>query len=157
MTSLALEAHFFSSLMFFQFSILSTCLSLFCLIYIQINWLGSRMQIPLFRNVALSMMVVHVFASIAHGARISISITLGYTFVNICTSIDGCTPASMTSSFCIACASTNCCSIAFFSSDSSMFTRSTNVALGLACALEIQPLICLYKNSIVDVPDLYIS
>ncbi len=114
------------------------------------------MQISLFRNVALSMMVVHVFSFVALGACISIFVTLGYTFVNVCISINGCTLASTTSSFCVACASTNCCSITLSSSNSSMFTRSTNVAPSLACSLELQPFLCLYKNLIVDVPDLYI-
>jgi len=97
------------------------------------------MKIPLFRSVALSMMVVHVFSLVALGACILIFVALGYTFVNICTSIDGCTPTSTMSSFCVACASTNYCSIALSSSNSSMFTKSTDVALGLAYSLELQP------------------
>jgi hypothetical protein len=42
------------------------------------------------------------------------------------------------------------------SSDSSMFIGSTDVAHGLAYTLEFQSLPRLCKNSIVDVPDLYI-
>jgi hypothetical protein len=96
------------------------------------------MQIPLFRSVALSMMVVHVFSLVALGACILIFVALGYTFVNICTSIDGCTPTSTTSSY-VACASTNHCSIALFSSNSSMFTKSTDVAPGFTYSFELQP------------------
>jgi len=58
MTSHALKAHCSSSLMSFQFSILSTCLSLFCFVYIHINRSGFEMQIPLSKSVALSMMIV---------------------------------------------------------------------------------------------------
>jgi hypothetical protein len=60
------------------------------------------MKIPLSRSVVLSMMVVHVFAFVAHGAFILISIALGHTFVNVCTFGDGFNPASTTFSFYVA-------------------------------------------------------
>jgi len=44
------------------------------------------------------------------------------------------------------CASTKCCSIAFSSSDSSMNTRSTNVAPGRVCFLACQLLLLLRKK-----------
>jgi hypothetical protein len=89
------------------------------------------MRIPLSRNVALSMMVVGLLAFVELGALISISITLDCIFVNICTSMDGYTPTSNTSSssasFCIVCSSIDHCSTPSSSSNSSMFIGSTDV------------------------------
>jgi hypothetical protein len=106
------------------------------------------------------MMVAHLFTSITPSTLISISSTVGCTPINIYTSIDGCTPTSnMLSSFAsfyIACASIDYYSTPSSSSNSSMYTRSIDVILGHACSLELQPLICLCKNSTIDVLILYI-
>jgi hypothetical protein len=59
-------------------------------------------------------------------------------------------------SFCVICASTNCCSTTLFSFDFSMYSGSTDVALGLVCSLTLQPFLCLHKNSTLDGPNLYI-
>ncbi len=95
------------------------------------------------------------------GTFISISITLGCTSIDICTFVDGYTPTlnifSSSTSFYIAYVLTNCCYTPSSSSDSSMFTESTNVAPGLACTFELQPLLHLHKNSNAYVPILYIS
>ncbi len=118
------------------------------------------MQTPLSRSMVLSIMVAHLFASIALGAFILICIAFHCTFVNVYTFVDGCTLTLVMSSslvpFCVICASTNCCSTTLFSFDFSMYTKSTDVALGLVCSLALQPFLCLHKNSTLDVPDLYI-
>jgi hypothetical protein len=79
------------------------------------------------------MMVVHLLVSIAFDALISISIALG------CILVDGYNSAFVTfSSFMsiyTTCASPNCCSIASSYSDSSMNTKSTNVAFNPSYSL----------------------
>ncbi len=141
MTSPTLEAHSSSSLMSFQLSILSTCLSYLCFIYIHINHSRSRMQIPLSKSVALSMMVACLLAFVEPSALVSISIALDYTYVDIYISMDSYTPTSNTSSsfasFCTTCSSINHCSTPSSSSNSSMLTRSIDVALGPTCTLEL--------------------
>ncbi len=111
------------------------------------------MQIPLSKNVALSMMVACLFTSITPS-------TLGYTSINIYTSSDGYTPtsnmSSSSTSFYVAYASIDCYSTPSTSFDSSMYTRSIKGTIGLACSFELQPLLCLCKNSTIDVSNLYI-
>jgi len=118
------------------------------------------MWIPLSKSVALSMMITCLFASIKLGAFISISIALGCTFVSICTFMDDYIPTSDISSssmsFCTTCVSTDHYSTPSSPSNFSMFTGSTNVALGPTCTLELQPLLCLRKNSTADVLVLHI-
>jgi hypothetical protein len=60
-------------------------------------------------------------------------------------------------SVCIACASTNCCSTASSSFNSSFNTKSTNVAPGPSYSLARQLLLRLHKNLSTYVPVLYIS
>ncbi len=113
------------------------------------------MQIPLFENVVMSIMVEHLFAFVASSALMPIFVTFGYTFV------DGCTLTSYTSSsyvsFCVAYASTDCCSTPLSLSNFSMYTRSIGVAFGPAYSLELQPFLHLHKKSISNVLDMYIS
>jgi hypothetical protein len=113
------------------------------------------MQIPLSKSVAMSMMVVHLFTSVAPSAIMLISITLGCIFVY------GCTPTSdlysSSTSFYDACFSTDLRSTPLSLSDSSMYTESIGVALGRTYSLELQPLLCPCKNFTVDVPNLHIS
>jgi hypothetical protein len=107
------------------------------------------------KSVALSMMVACILTSIELGPLILISIALG------CTSMDGCTPTSNTSSsstsLCATYVLTNCCFTPSYSSESSMFIESINVALSPPYTLEFQPLLRLRENSIIDVLVLYIS
>ncbi len=124
-TSHALEAQFPSSAISFQFSIYSTCLSLFCFVYVHMNCLGSWILIPFSKSVTMSKNA-HLLFAIASNSHLSISITLHcvstitYTFVDCCTStcnsVNSYTSTSTTFSspisFCIAYASTKCCSIA---------------------------------------------
>jgi hypothetical protein len=127
--------------------------------------LGSGSLIPFSRSVVLSKIVRLLFA-IAYASHCSISITLScvsaivYTsmacFTFKCTFMDSCssfaTMFSSLASFYTICASTKCLFSALSSSDSSMHTRSTNVALGLVYFLVHQHCLLLRKNSIVDVP-----
>ncbi len=118
------------------------------------------MRIPLSKSVALSMIIACLLTFTEPGAFISISIALGCTSINICTSVDGCTLPLNTSSlasFYVACAFTNCYSTLLFSSDSSMFIKSTDLAPSLAYTLELQPLLHFHKNSTINVLILYIS
>jgi hypothetical protein len=68
-----------------------------------------------------------------------------YTFVNSCSSCA--TTFSSLTSFYIVCASTKWCSSTLSSFDSSMHTRSIDVALGLVCSLACQGRLLLCKNS----------
>ncbi len=151
-TSLALKAQSFSSLISFQFSILSTCLSQFCFIYIHINHLTFRMQIFFSKCVALSMMVRLLFVA-TFNSHILISITFNCAFINVCTFVDGCifvpTMSSSLASIYIACASIDCHSTTSFSFDSSI--KSIDVVLGHVYKLTHQHFLLLHKNSITDV------
>ncbi len=113
------------------------------------------MWIPLSKSVALSIMVAHLITFVALDAFMSISIALG------CTSVNSYTLALNTSSsfvsFCIACASIDHYSTPLSSSDFSMYTKSIGVVFGPTCSLVLQPLLCLRKNSTIDLPNLYIS
>ncbi len=119
------------------------------------------MRQPLSANVALSMMVACLLTFVAPNALISISITLGCIFIDVYISVDGypltSNTSSSSSSLCATCALTDHYSTPSYSSNCSMFIGTTDVALGLACTLELQPLLHLHKNSIVNVLDLYIS
>jgi hypothetical protein len=90
------------------------------------------------------MMVTHLFTSVAPGALILISITLGCTSIDVYISVDGCMPIlvkfSSLASFCFAYASIDYYSIASSSFNSnSMFIRSTNVIPSPSCSLARQP------------------
>jgi hypothetical protein len=106
-------------------------------------------------------MVAHFFTFVDYGTLISISIALGYITINVCTFINVCTLALDTSfsfaSYCTTCVSTNGCSTPSSSFDFSMCIGSIDVAPGLACSFELQPRLHLHKNSIADVPIIYIS
>ncbi len=94
------------------------------------------------------------------GSLTLISIALGCAFVNVYTSMDGCTFSMTFSSLASVysnCASTNCCSTISSSSNFSMNTRSSKIALGHACSLAHQLFMMLHKNSIADLLVLYIS
>ncbi len=133
------------------------------------NRSGFGILIAFFINVALSR-IACVFFATTFDSRLLISITfrcastIACTFMDWCIStytfVDSCIFASMTfsslASFRVVCSSTKCCSIALSSSDSSMNTRSTNVAPGLVYTLARQLLLLLCKNSTIDVLVLYI-
>jgi hypothetical protein len=59
-------------------------------------------------------------------------------------------------SLCTICASTKCYSTASASFDSSMNTISTDVAPSLFCFLACQCCLLLHKNSIIDVPIVFV-
>jgi hypothetical protein len=96
------------------------------------------MQIPLSKNVTLSMMVHLLFAATSN-LHISISITFSCVSINAYTFVDGyivaSTTASSPSSICAAYASIDYCSIASFSSNFSMNIGSTNIAHDHVCTL----------------------
>ncbi len=89
---------------------------------------------------------------------VSLSVVMSISIPLSCISLNGYIPTLGTSpsstSLYIACSSTNRYSTPS-SSDSSMYIKSTGVVLGLACSLELQPLLHLCKNYTIDVPDLY--
>jgi len=109
--------------------------------------------------------IAHIlFAStFASPCSISISITLhcfyactyvvcctfNYTFVDNCSSFT--TTSSSLASFCIVCALTKCYSSISSSFDSSMHTKSTNVALSHVYSLAHQCRLLLCKKSNLDV------
>ncbi len=86
--------------------------------------------------------------------------TITYTFIDYytstCTYVDGCIFASTTlsshASFYVVYAFTKCYSITSSSSNSSMNTKSTNVAPSLICFLAHQCRLLLCKKSIAYVP-----
>ncbi len=123
------------------------------------NQSRSRILIPFCRSVILSRIACLLFVT-TFNSCLSISIAFHRTSTIVCTSVDCCISASTTfsspTSICIIYASTKYYSIASSSSDSSMNTRSTNVVPGPVCYLTHQLLLLLHKNSIVDVPLLYI-
>jgi uncharacterized membrane protein required for colicin V production len=90
--------------------------------------------------------------------------SIAYTFVACCTStytfVDNyssiATTFSSLASFYTICASTKCYSIASSSFDSSMNTGFIDVVLGLVYSLARQCHLLLCKNSIVDVPIVYV-
>jgi hypothetical protein len=113
------------------------------------------MQIPLSKNVVMSIMVVCLLTFVAHGAIMLISILVGCNFLS------GYTRASSTfpsfASFCVTYSSIVHCFTPSSLSNSWMYTRSTSVALGLACLFELQPLLHLHNFFTIDALDLYIS
>jgi len=129
------------------------------------NLSGSRILIPISRNVALSR-IVHLLFAIASTSPCSISITFCCASTNVytsmacctfnCTFVDNCssfvTTFSSLASFYIVCASTKCYSLASSSSDSSMHIRSIDVALSPVYFLAHQHHLLLHKNSSANVP-----
>jgi hypothetical protein len=125
--------------------------------------------IPFSKSVILSRITYFLFTTTSNSC-LSISIALCRAFAIACTSVvwytstytflDGCTSASTTffppMSFYVVYASTKCYSIASFSSNSSMNTKSTNVVHGPVYFLARQLIIRLHKNSTTNVLVLYI-
>jgi hypothetical protein len=87
---------------------------------------------------------------IAFNSHLSISIALQCAFVISYTSMDSCISASTKFSslvsFYTICASTKCCSIALSSSNSSMNTKFTNVAIAFVYFFRHQCILLLYKK-----------
>ncbi len=101
-----------------------------------------------------------LFFVVASNSCILISIALNCAYVNTCTSMDGSTfvpttSSSLTSIYPIY-ASSNCCSIASSSSDSSMNTKFINVTSGPVYTFACQCFL-LCKNLTADVPVQFIS
>jgi hypothetical protein len=117
------------------------------------------MQIPLYRNVVISM-IVCLFFSTTSSSFILISIAFNCASIDTCTFVDGCTfTSTMFSSHAfiyIAYASIDYFSITS-SSNSWMNTRYTDVVLGPICSFACQLfLLLMHKNSTIDGPILYI-
>lgn len=117
------------------------------------------MQIPLYRNVVISM-IVCLFFSTTSSSFILISIAFNCASIDTCTFVDGCTfTSTMFSSHAfiyIAYASIDYFSITS-SSNSWMNTRYTDVVLGPICSFVCQLfLLLMHKNSTIDGPILYI-
>ncbi len=114
---------------------------------------------------------MRLFIATDSDSCLSISIALHCAFAIICTFVDCCTSictyvdsCSSTStmfsfhvSFCTIYASTNCCSITSFSSNSSMNTESIDVAFGPICSFAHQRFFLLCKNLTIDVIVIFIS
>jgi hypothetical protein len=90
------------------------------------------------------MMVTHLLAFVAPSAIMSISITLGCTFV--CGYIPTSNTSSSSTSFYATYSSTYHYSTPLFSFDSSMYTGSIGVAPSLSYSFELQPLLGLPKT-----------
>ncbi len=161
---------FSSSTISFQLSIRSTCLSLFCFIYVPLNRL--RFGINFFFSISVALhKIAHLLFATTFASRYCISITLCCAYAILCTFVacytfnctfaDKCSSFTITffslASFCIICASTKCCSLASFSSDSLMHIGSIDVALGLVYSLTCRCRMLLHKNSITNVPIVYVS
>ncbi len=145
-----LLAHSSFSLMSFKFMTSQHAYHNYVLFVSTWNMLRSEMWIPLSSNVVMSIMVVFFFAYVAPTVIMSISIPLGCTFVG------DYVPTSP--SFCVvACPSINHYSTSFSSFDLWIYTKSTSVIHGLPYLFELQPLLHLHRNSIIDVPTLYMS
>ncbi len=119
------------------------------------NYSRSRMQIPLSRNVALSMMARFLFAT-TFNSCISISLAFSCASINAYISMDACTFiviifSSLASIF-ILYASTNFYSRTLSSSNYSMNIGSINVTPGLIYAFACQCFLFLHKNSTTNVP-----
>ncbi len=120
----------------------------------------SRILLPFFRSVTMSRIMRLLFATTST-SHYSISIALCYAYAIIYTSVacytfdytsmdnysSFATTFSSLASLCIVYASTKCYSSALSSSNSSMHTRSTNVALVLFALLHAN-IICLCTNCI---------
>ncbi len=121
-TNVALSS---SSAISFQFSIRSTCLSLFYFVCVHINRSRFGILIPFSISVALSR-IAHLLFATTSNSCLSISIALHCAFAiactyvacytSTCTSMDSCSSISTTfsslASFCIVYASTKCYSTA---------------------------------------------
>jgi len=149
-TSPVLKAQSSSLAICFQFSIHSTCLSLFCFVYFHMNCSRFGILIPFSKSVALSM-IAHLLFITTSNSRLSISIALCYAFAIASTFVDCCistsTMLSSLASVFVIYASTKCYSTTSSSSNSSMNIRSTNVIPSHVYSLARQPLLLLRKNS----------
>jgi hypothetical protein len=160
----------FKSLVFFLINILLVLHPFYMfviifLVYVHMNRLGSEILIPFSISVVLSR-IVHLLFTIASTSCCCISIGLWCVFTIVCafvvyctfnyTSMDRCssftTMFSSLGSFYTIYASTKCYSSTSSSFDSSMHTRSINVALGPICSLACQRCLLMRKNSIANVP-----
>ncbi len=154
----------------FEFSIHSTCLSLFCFVYVHINCSRSRILIPFSRSVVVSMIARLLFATTSD-SHLSIFIGLCCPFAITYTSmdyytatytfVDGCifapTMFSSLTSVCAIYASTKCYSTTLSSSNFSMNIGSTNVIPSLVYFLARQPLLLMHKNSTANVLVVFMS
>ncbi len=169
-TSPILKAHSSSLAICFEFSIHSTCLSLFCFVYFHMNCSRFGILIPFSKSVALSM-IAHLRFITTSNSHLSISIALCYAFaiastfvdccISTCTSMDGCISAStMLSSLAsvfVIYASTKCYSTTSSSSNSSMNIRSTNVIPSHVYSLARQPFYFCTKTQTADVLVVFMS